>query len=205
VGVFLNYSVVELGELASSVSRLMTACLGAKRGGRKLEFDDHDRLLLDSAIDLVGDVQAGLNFLAAQEMRSPGADKITVFNCVVQAVLNKRLGADNKELQTVKDLQTYFGAIESALKTTSLSGLTSVAGRQLELVQRFFFELGNTLPFEQTEDGTRLTISMEEVLLRELKRVAQEEGIPVHKLVSEIILDHLSSAKTAAKTAAKAG
>jgi hypothetical protein len=205
VSFFLNYSVVELGELASSVSRLLTACLGAKLGGRKLEFDDHDRLLLDSAIGLVEDVQAGLNFLAAREMTSPGAEKITLFNCVVQAVLNKRLGADNKELQTVKDLQAYFDAIGSALKKTRQSGFISVTGRQLELVQRFFFELGNTLPFEQTEDGTKLTIAMEEVLLRELKRVAQEEGVPVHKLVSEIILDHLNSAKTAAKTVARAG
>ena len=196
---FSNYSVVELGELASSVSRLLTACLGARRGGRNLEFDDHDRLLLDSAIGLVEDVQTGLNFLAAREMRSPGTDKITLFNCVVQAVLNKPLGTDNKELQTVKDLQEYFDVIGSALKKTSLAGLTSVTGRSLGLAQRFFFELGNTLPFEQTEDGTKLTIAMEEVLLRELKRVAQEEGIPVHKLVSEIILEHLNSAKTAAK------
>ena len=80
-----------------------------------------------------------------------------------------------------------------------MSGPSGVPERQIELAQRFFFELANTLPFEQHEDGTRLTISMEEVLLRELKRVAQVEGIPVHKLVSEIIISHLGGNKEAAK------
>jgi len=196
---FLDTCVVELGELASSVSRLLTACLGSKRAGRMLKFDQHDHFLLDNAIGLVGDVLTGLNFLAAREVVSPGPEKITLFNCVVQAVLQKRLGSGNNELLTVKDLQTYFEAIGSILKKMRVSGSGSVTETQIDRAQRFFFELADTLPFEQHDDETRLTISMEEVLLRELKRVAQEEGIPVHKLVSGIILSHLGSSNTAAK------
>jgi predicted DNA binding CopG/RHH family protein len=196
---FLDSCVVELGELASSVSRLLTACLGSKRAHRTLELDQHDQFLLDNAVGLVGDVLTGLNFLAAREVVSPGPEKITLFNCVVQAVSHKPLGSGNNELRTVKDLQTYFEAIGSILKKMRVSGSDSVTETQMDLAQRFFFELANTLPFEQHEDGTRLTISMEEVLLRELKRVAQEEGIPVHKLVSEIILSHLGSSNTVAK------
>jgi len=45
-----------------------------------------------------------------------------------------------------------------------------------------------------------MTIAMDEVLLRELKRVAQEEGIPVHKLVAEIIVSHLGGSKATATT-----
>ena len=195
---FLDSCVVELGELASSVSRLLTACLGSKRAGRMLTIDQHDQFLLDNAIGLIGDVLTGLKFLAAREVVSPGPEKITLFNCVVQAVLNKPLGNGN-ELRTVKDLQTYFETIGSILKKARVSGPGSVTERQMELAQRFFLELANTLPFEQHEDGTRLTISMEEVLLRELKRVAQVEGIPVHKLVSEIIISHLGSNKAAAE------
>jgi predicted DNA binding CopG/RHH family protein len=195
---FLDSCIVELGDLSSSVSRLLTACLGSKRASRILELDQHDQFLLDNAIALVEDVLKGLHFLAAREVVSPGPEKITLFNCVVQAVLNKPLDRTNG-LRTVKDLQTYFEAIESILKKTRVSGPGSVTERQTALARRFFFELANTLPFEQHEDGTRLTISMEEVLLRELKRAAQEEGIPVHKLVSEIILSHLGSNKAAAK------
>ena len=195
---FLDSCIVELGDLSSSVSRLLTACLGSKRASRMLDLDQQDQFVLDNAIALAKDVLTGLHFLAAREVVSPGPEKITIFNCVVQAVLNKPLGNGN-ELRTVTDLQTYFEAVESILRKVRVSGLGSVTERQIELAQRFFFELANTLPFEQHEDGTRLTISMEEVLLRELKRVAQEEGIPVHKLVSEIVLSHLGSNKAAAK------
>jgi hypothetical protein len=40
-----------------------------------------------------------------------------------------------------------------------------------------------------------MSITMEEVLLRGLKRVAQEEGPSVHKLVVDIILSHLNRSK----------
>ena len=66
------------------------------------------------------------------------------------------------------------------------------------MAQLFFLELANLLPFEQLDDETKVTITMEEVLLRELKRVAQEEGLPVHKLVADIILSHLNDSKAAA-------
>ncbi len=49
---------------------------------------------------------------------------------------------------------------------------------------------------ENTE--TRVTIAMEETLLRDLKRVARKEGIPVPKLLAETILDHLEGSKTSA-------
>ncbi len=194
----LDTWVVELGELASSVSRLLTACLGSKRACRMLELDQQDQFLLDNAVGLVADVLTGLNLLAAGEVVSTEAEKTTLFNCVVQAVSNKRL-ANGSQLKTVKDYQAYFQSIESILKKMGVSGLKDVTERQIDLAQRFFLELANTLPFEQQEDGTRLTISMDETLLRELKRVAQEEGIPVHKLVSEIILDHLGSSNAASR------
>ncbi len=194
----LDTWVVELGELASSVSRLLTACLGSKRECRMLELDQQDQFLLDNAVSLVADVLTGLDFLAAGQVVPTEAEKTTLFNCVVQAVSNKRL-ANGNQLRTVKDYQAYFQSIESILKKMAVSGLKDVTERQIDLAQRFFLELANTLPFEQQEDGTRLTISMDEVLLRELKRVAQEEGIPVHKLVSEIVLDHLGSTKAASR------
>jgi predicted DNA binding CopG/RHH family protein len=53
---------------------------------------------------------------------------------------------------------------------------------------------------QPSEDETKMTIAMDEVLLRELKGVAQEEGIPVHKLVAEIILSHLGGSKATATT-----
>jgi predicted DNA binding CopG/RHH family protein len=195
---FLSDWIVELGELASLVSRLLTACLGSKRACRALVLDEHDQFLLDNAISLVGDVLSGLNCLAAGELMSAGAEKNTLFNCVVQAVSNKRLGNGN-ELRTVMDHHKYFQSIEWILKKMRVAGLKDVTERQIDLAQRFFLELANTLPFEDQEDGTRLTISMDEVLLRELKRAAQAEGLPVHKLVSEIILDHLAGDKAVSR------
>ena len=45
-----------------------------------LDIDQHDQFLLDNVIGLVGDVLTGLNFLAAREVVSPGAEKITLVN-----------------------------------------------------------------------------------------------------------------------------
>ena len=192
----------ELGELATSVARFLTACLGAKRAGRLLEFDSHDQFLLDNATGLVEDVLAGLHFLAGKDAPGTGTDKIALCNCVVQTVLNKQMGTD-KDLTTVTDLHAYFQAVASVLIQVRESGTITVTEPQLALAQRFFLELGNTLPFEQRDDETRMTIAMEEVLLRELKRVAQEEGIPVHRLVADIILSHLNGSKTPAIAAGK--
>ena len=191
------YSAVELGELASSVSRLLTACLGAKQAGRPLVLDLHDQFLLDHATRVVEHALTGLHFLVAQDLPSPGPDKIMLCNYIVQTVLNKEMGT-SKELRTMQDLQAYFEGIALVLRKARESGPSEVAGRQLAIAQRFFLELADTLPFEQRDDETRVTIAMEEALLRELKRVAQEEGIPVPKLVAEIILGHLNGSKASA-------
>jgi predicted DNA binding CopG/RHH family protein len=190
-------SAAELGELASSVSRLLTACLGSKRAGRLLALSPHDQFLLDNATGLVEDVLAGLHFLAGKDAPGTGTDKIALCNYVVQTVLNKQMGTD-KDLRTTQDLQSYFQAVASVLIKVRESGTITVTEPQLALAQRFFLELANTLPFEQRDDETRITIAMEEVLLRELKRVAQEEGVPVPRLVAEIILSHLAGSKASA-------
>ena len=192
-----DYSAVELGELASSASRLLTACLGAKQGGRPLALDPHDQFLLENVTRVVEDALAGLRFLASQDRLSPGPDKIMLCNCMIQTVLNKQMGTGN-ELRTIQDLQSYFEGIASVLTKARASGTVDVTERQLAIAQLFFLELANTLPFEQLDDETKVTITMEEVLLRELKRVAQEEGIPVHKLVADIILGHLNGSKASA-------
>jgi predicted DNA binding CopG/RHH family protein len=197
-----EYSAVELGELASSASRLLTACLGAKHGGRLLALDSHDQFLLDQATRMVENVLTGLRFLAAHDLASPGPDGIMLCNCVVQTLLNQDMGT-GKELKTMQDLQAYFEGIALVLRKVRASGTLEVAGRQLALAQRFFLELANTLPFEQSDDETRVTIAMEEALLRELKRVAQKEGMPVPKLVAEIILSHLNGGKETEKASKK--
>ena len=192
-----DYSAVELGELASSVSRLLMACLGAKQGGRLLALDANDHFLLDNAKQLVEDGLTALHFLVAKDRLAPGTDKITLCNCMVQTVLNKQMGT-GRELSTIQDLQSYFEGIASVLAKARESGIETVTERQLAIAQLFFLELANRLPFEQRDDETKVTITMEEVLLRELKRVAQEEGVPVHKLVADIILGHLNGSKATA-------
>jgi hypothetical protein len=102
------------------------------------------------------------------------------------------------------DLQAYFQTVASVLIEVGASGTIAVTEGQLALAQPFFLELRDMLPFEQRDDETRMTIAMEEVLLRELKRVAQEEATPVHRLVADIILSHLNGTKvTATKSSAK--
>jgi hypothetical protein len=202
VSLISDDSATELGELASSASRLLTACLGSKQTGRLLEFDSHDQFLLDNATGLVEDVLAGLYFLAGKDAPETGTDKIALCNYVVQTLLSKQVGTD-KDLRTATDLQAYFQTVASALIKVRESGTIAVTVEQLALAQRFFLELGDTLPFELRDDETRMTIAMEEVLLRELKQVAQEEGIPVHRLVADIILSHLNSSKATATAAMK--
>jgi predicted DNA binding CopG/RHH family protein len=138
----------------------------------------------------------GSIFFAAEDRLSPGIDKIRLCNCMVQTVLNKQMGT-GKELRTIQDLQSFEG-IASVLGKARESGTVDVTRRQLGITQQFFLELANTLPSEQPDDETRVTIAMEESLLRELKRVAQVEGIPVHKLVADIILGHLNGSKASA-------
>ncbi len=110
-----SYSAVELGELASSVSRLLTACLGAQQAGRPLVLDRHDQFLLDHAIRIVEDTLTGLHFLAAEDLLSPGPDRIILCNCIVQTLLNKEMGT-GKELRTLQDLQPYFQGIAWVLR-----------------------------------------------------------------------------------------
>ncbi len=107
VSSFSEYSAVELGELASSASRLLTACLGAKQGGKPLALDPHDQFLLDSATRVVEDALTGLHFLAAKDRLSPGADKIMLCNFLVRMVMHKKMGTGT-ELRAIKDIKAYF-------------------------------------------------------------------------------------------------
>jgi len=196
----LRYSMVELQDLASSVSRLLTAYLGAMENRRHLRLDQHDLFLLQSAQEIVQDVLAGLKFLSSAELASPEPGKLSIFNWVVQTVLNKPMGT-GKPLKTAKSLQTYFEALVFILGKITGTGRGSADAQEINLAQLFFFELGSALAEDEPSDGTRVTISMHEGLLRELRRVAQDEGIPVPKLVSDIVLDYLKSSKEQAKAA----
>ncbi len=133
-----SYAAVELGELASSVSRLLAACLGPQQAGRPLALDPHDQFLLDHAIRVVEDTLTGLHFLAAQDLLSPGPDKIMLCNCIVQTLLNKEMGT-GKELRTLQDLQAYFqgiawvlrearGCFSSFLHSSAASELPCISG-----------------------------------------------------------------------------
>ncbi len=168
--------------------------MGAQRAG-KFGLDSHDEFLLEEASQLVEDVLTGLR--AAHDLSSPGPYGVMLCNCVVQTVLNKDMGTD-KQLKTVQDLKAYFQSIALVLRNMGRPSAREITGQQLALAQRFFLEFANTLPFEQSDDETRVTIAMEETLLRELKRAAQHEGIPVPQLVAEIILDHLKGSQASA-------
>jgi hypothetical protein len=196
----LRYSMVELQDLASSVSRLLTAYLGAMENRRHLRLDEHDRFLLQSAQEVVQDVLAGLKFLSSADLASPEAGKLSIFNWVTQTVLNKPMGT-GKPLKTAKNLQTYFEVLLFILNKVTGQTRGSADAKEISLVRLFFFELGSALAQDEPPDGTRVTISMHEGLLRELRRVAQDEGVPVPKLVSDIVLSYLKSSKEPAKAA----
>lgn len=196
----LRYSMTEIQDLASSVSRLLTAYMGAMDNRRRLRLDQHDHFLLQSAREVIQDVLAGLKFLSSEDALSPDAGKLSVFNWVIQSVLNKPMGT-GKPLATAKNLQTYFEALLFILDKISGQASGSVDPQQVNLVRLFFYELGSTLSEEEPSEGTRVTISMHEELLRELRRAAQEEGVPVPKLVSDIVLEYLKSTKETAKAA----
>jgi len=196
----LRYSMLELQDLAASVSRLLTAYLGAMEHRRHLLLDQHDLFLLQAARDVVQDVLAGLKFLSSEELASPEPGKLSVFNWVVQTVLNKPMGT-GRPLRTAKGLQTYFEALIFILNKLAGQARGSADAKEISLVRLFFFELGSGLAEDEPPDGTRVTISMHEGLLRELRRVAQDEGVPVPKLVSDIVLGYLKNSKETAKAA----
>ncbi|MBP1729710.1 MAG: hypothetical protein H6Q55_139 [Deltaproteobacteria bacterium] len=189
-----EYSALELGELASSVSRLLMACSGAKQGHRQLVMDPHDQFLLQNATQVVEDTLNGLQFLAAGDRLAPRSDKIMLCNFLVRMVMHKEMGTGT-ELRSIKDIKVYFEGLLSVLRKARDPVTNAVTERELAIAQRFFLELASALPMQPSEDETKMTIAMDEVLLRELKRVAQEEGIPVHRLVAEIILSHLNNSK----------
>jgi hypothetical protein len=189
---FSHYSILEIGDLASSVSRLLTACLGAKKNGHVLRFDGHDRFLLDNAAALMEDVLVGLNFLSERNLTAPGAGKIAAFNCVIQIVLNRSMGT-GKDLSTVNDLQHYFESILSTIQTLNKAGLATVGEKEIKIARHLFYEVGSRIPFETEDDDSRLFIQVQQAMLKELKKVAQEEGTPVHKLVADIITSYLGT------------
>ena len=189
---FSHYSILEIGDLASSVSRLLTACLGAKKNGHVLRFDGHDRFLLDNAAALMEDVLVGLNFLSERNLTAPGAGKIAAFNCMIQIVLNRSMGT-GKDLSTVDDLQHYFESILSTLQSLNKAGLATVGETEIKIARHLFYEVGDRIPFETEDDDSRLTIQVQQAMLKELKKVAQEEGTSVHKLIADIITSYLGT------------
>jgi len=192
-----GFSDYEIGDLSSALSRLLTACLGAAATKRCIDWGEHEGFLLDSGIAFMTNVLAGLNFMENRKVTVPGAARINAFNLVVKAVLNRR-AAPGEELCTVEELEMYFEQLRSCLATIRKSGLQIVNPTQIEAARRFFFDLASYIPDEEdSDDGSRLTIMVQEAMLRELKRVAQKEGTPIHQLVGDLVLGYLERSRRA--------
>ena len=184
----MTHRLQEISSLASALSLFLTACQGAKDRQVIIGLDQQDRLLLDCGVGFLDDALGMLLFLAGREaMVEP--EQVVACDAVLRMFLEKA-GA---KARGVAAMQAQVRAVRDTLQDVTTQGIEGVSASSIALARQFFFDLEKSIPEEAVEERARLIVHVPDNVVNGLRRVAQQQGTTMNRLVLEMLAAYLSS------------
>ena len=185
----MTHRLQEISSLASALSLFLTACQGAKDRQVTVGLDQQDRLLLDCGVGFLDDALGILLFLAGREAMAPEPEQVVACDAVLRMFLEKA-GA---KARGVAAMQAQVRAVRDTLQDVTTQGIEGVSASSIALARQFFFDLEKSIPEEAVEERARLIVHVPDNVVNGLRRVAQQQGTTMNRLVLEMLAAYLSS------------